>query len=365
MQEDFPMFVLSDLSFQHIVNEIQGYIQFHTLAFIIKLAITSLLIILARISSRTLQSILTQSLDGKEKQPVPSIFVQQLVRWFVWIIALLLIFSTWGIERLWQQNSGEFFVLLPELATKLGASLIIGLITLLFARLLQQTLFRRLSRSLLDKSLQSLIIKAVYAVVVGSGCLFILAIWNVQLFIPVTILGAMSLAITFAIQDLVKNLVAGIYLLVERPFRIGDRLNVAPFVGEVEDIHMRFTRLRTMDGQQVMIPNAIVFGSSVVNESAYKFKRQTVSIKISEDKIKEKNLQETILKICENTKGVQTKPLPSITLTSITDHTYEYQCRFWSTMKEVEATYAQLIENIHHIAPDANISVVSGTTSAG
>ncbi|MBI2863835.1 MAG: mechanosensitive ion channel family protein [Chloroflexi bacterium] len=78
-------------------------------------------------------------------------------------------------------------------------------------------------------------------------------------------LGLVGLAITVSFQDVLKNFVAGVYLLLERPFRIGDRVRVKDFTGVVEDVGLRTTSLRTGDGAQVIIPNATIFVEVVVN----------------------------------------------------------------------------------------------------
>ncbi|MHB8619288.1 MAG: mechanosensitive ion channel family protein [Chloroflexota bacterium] len=80
-----------------------------------------------------------------------------------------------------------------------------------------------------------------------------------------TFVGAVSLAIAFSIQDILKNLVAGLYLLVERPFVIGDAIKVRDFSGTVEDVQIRVTLLRTDNGQAVIVPNSVLFGEVVVN----------------------------------------------------------------------------------------------------
>ena len=65
-------------------------------------------------------------------------------------------------------------------------------------------------------------------------------------------------------QDVLKNVFAGIYLLIERPFRPGDTIKVRDFVGRVETVDLRTTTLRS-DGEIVYVPNAILFSEVLVN----------------------------------------------------------------------------------------------------
>ena len=95
----------------------------------------------------------------------------------------------------------------------------------------------------------------------------------------VTVLGVSTVAVGLAMQDMLKNLFAGVYLLLEQPFRIGDTIVVDNREGEVESIEVRTTILRMRDGTQALVPNAIVLATTVMNRTAYPTRR--VSIKIA------------------------------------------------------------------------------------
>src|SRR5438874_1709222 len=74
------------------------------------------------------------------------------------------------------------------------------------------------------------------------------------------IAGAVGLAFSLAIQDILKNFFSGVYLLLERPFRVGDTIRVKEQIGVVENIGVRTTQLRTTENVQVLVPNATGFG---------------------------------------------------------------------------------------------------------
>ena len=79
--------------------------------------------------------------------------------------------------------------------------------------------------------------------------------------------GAVGLAFSLAIQDILKNFFSGVYLLLERPFRVGDTIRVKEQIGVVENIGVRTTQLRTTENVQVLVPNATVFGEVVSNHT--------------------------------------------------------------------------------------------------
>lgn len=83
----------------------------------------------------------------------------------------------------------------------------------------------------------------------------------------VAILGTVGLAFGLALQDILKNFFSGVYLLLERPFRVGDTIKVKDQTGVVENVGVRTTQLRTTDNIQVLVPNATVFSEVVSNHT--------------------------------------------------------------------------------------------------
>jgi small conductance mechanosensitive channel len=122
----------------------------------------------------------------------------------------------------------------------------------------------RLARTT-NLNLAILIGRLTYLSALALGIIWIAYIFGIQLTGLLTFLGALSLAITFAVQDVLKNLVAGLYLLWERPFMIGDAIKVKDVSGAVEDIQVRTTVLRADNGQLIVVPNAVLFTEIVIN----------------------------------------------------------------------------------------------------
>jgi small conductance mechanosensitive channel len=79
----------------------------------------------------------------------------------------------------------------------------------------------------------------------------------------VRMLGIGSVAIGFAFQNILQNFLAGILLLLQEPFRIGDWITITGLEGQVEDIQTRATVIRTADGNRIVIPNAVLFTNPV------------------------------------------------------------------------------------------------------
>ena len=106
---------------------------------------------------------------------------------------------------------------------------------------------------------------SVIVLVVGATTL--LDTFGIPLSAVVTFVGVVGLAISLAMQDILKNFFAGLYLLFERPFRLGDIVAVKDQRGVVETIGIRTTTLRTDENAYVMIPNAVMFSEVVANRT--------------------------------------------------------------------------------------------------
>jgi small-conductance mechanosensitive channel len=80
----------------------------------------------------------------------------------------------------------------------------------------------------------------------------------------IKMLGIGSVAIGFAFQNILQNFLAGILLLLQEPFQLGDWISVTGLEGRVDDIQTRATLVSTQDGHRVVIPNAVLFTNPVV-----------------------------------------------------------------------------------------------------
>ncbi len=103
----------------------------------------------------------------------------------------------------------------------------------------------------------------------GGALLFIVfVIFNPPLNTLIAISASAGLAIGLGAQDLIKNIIAGVVILIDRPFRVGDMVDVAGHYGEVTAIGLRSTRIQTFDDSTVTLPNALVLGNAVSNSNA-------------------------------------------------------------------------------------------------
>ena len=143
-----------------------------------------------------------------------------------------------------------------------------------------------------------------------------------------TIAAAATLAIGFALQDVIKNFVAGVFIYTDKPFRIGDWIEWGDNSGIVEDISFRVTRVRTFDNELLTVPNAVLTGGVVKNPVAKKTLRLKFVFGIDyEDDIDKAT--DIIVEEAEQSDAILDEPAPSVRLTELADSYVGLQSRIW------------------------------------
>src|SRR5256712_4951710 len=133
---------------------------------------------------------------------------------------------------------------------------------------------RALARNRAQANVTILLGNIAQLLVFTIGVLVILAIYTQGAFGWIlTSFSVVGIVIGLSLQDILKNFFAGIWVLVERPFRIGDTIEVSGHTGVVEEIAFRTTQLRTMDGREVIVPNGSFMTESVVNLTRFPTRR--------------------------------------------------------------------------------------------
>ncbi|TKX74825.1 mechanosensitive ion channel family protein [Halorubrum sp. GN11_10-6_MGM] len=143
-----------------------------------------------------------------------------------------------------------------------------------------------------------------------------------------TIAAAATLAIGFALQDVIKNFVAGVFIYTDKPFRIGDWIEWNDNSGIVEDISFRVTRVRTFDNELLTVPNHTLTSDVVKNPVAKKTLRLKFVFGIDYEDDVEK-ASEIIVEEGEKSGAILEEPAPSVRLTELADSYVGLQSRIW------------------------------------
>ena len=231
-------------------------------------------------------------------------------------------------------------------AVKIIPALITGIIIILLTRYAAQFAVQLADkvglRTLKSKSLQSLLRKAanITTWIVGILLACVVAFPGLSLGDIIATLGLSSVAIGFAFQDIFKNFLSGILILIQRPFRIDDQIIIGDYEGTVEQIDIRTTKLRTYGGERVLMPNSEVYTSAIVVKTAYSKRRTDLAVGVDYNTSlpeAKQILQRTI----ERVEGVLNKPDPEIDLVGFGDSSIDFVVRYWTKPRQAQVRAAQ------------------------
>ena len=233
--------------------------------------------------------------------------------------------------------SNGFFLLLPNIV----GGLVFLLIAYFVGRLLERwvsKLFGRRERIDLGALLGSIVFGTVLLVAALIACAIIFP--SVQPANVLSTLGIGSVAIGFAFKDILQNLLAGLLLLINRPYRRGDQIKVKEFEGTVEHIESRATLIKTYDGRRVIIPNSDVYTSPVTVNTAFPTKRDSydVGIGYGDDVEGACRIFEDAVAACE---GVLDDPKPEALPWGLDSSYVTIRIRWWAKSLRTDQVHAR------------------------
>jgi len=157
------------------------------------------------------------------------------------------------------------------------------------------------------------------------------------------ILGAAGLAIGLALKDSLSNFAAGVMLVLFRPFSKGDFIEAGGTMGTVDEIHLVSTILTTPDNKQIIVPNSVMYGSSITNFSAKETRRvdMVIGVGYSDDlKVAASVLQ----KVCADNPKVLDTPETKIFINNLGESSVDFVVRPWVKSADYWTVLAEVLE---------------------
>jgi small conductance mechanosensitive channel len=220
---------------------------------------------------------------------------------------------------------------LPNL---IAASVILAL-AYLFYRVARYFILRTFKRSGVGKSVSIAIVKILRLIFMGTGLVVAADQMGIKVVTLISTLGVAGIAIGLAAQQTISNMIAGIIILVDRPFKEGDFVELDDVYGQVESITMRSTLLRTLDNTTVDLPNHKIIESKIVNHSKYPAVRVRIPFGIAYKEFIPK-AQEVILKIVEEMPKILKNPAPEVNVTNIGESSIDMELMVWISNPSIE-----------------------------
>ncbi|GHA24455.1 mechanosensitive ion channel protein MscS [Salinimicrobium marinum] len=145
----------------------------------------------------------------------------------------------------------------------------------------------------------------------------------------VAMIGAAGLAIGLALQGSLANFAGGVLIILLKPFRIGDWIEVNGISGSVKEISLFYTKLDTFGNQLAIIPNGELSNDNIVNYSGNPTRRDAITIGVSyESDIKK--AKQVLLNLLHEQEGILKDPAPAVVVTELADSSVNFSVRFWA-----------------------------------
>lgn len=252
---------------------------------------------------------------------------------------------------------------LAQFLIQLTKFVLIGAITLWVAQRVKGMSGRLLGRSRIAPNVIALSANGAFVLALLFGFSWLLAALGASWTAVFASLSVATVAISLSLQDVLKNFVAGVYLLLEQPFKIGDNLSVKGVAGRVEGIEIRTTILRTDEGQQVLIPNSIIFTEVLTNRSAYNLDR--VALRLANVVAPFAELNGLVGAALADFEAIVRTPAPKLTIQKVNGDIATLGVEYWH--RGEGAPLAAVLAKLKETFPEAEITVtfVDGMTVTG
>jgi len=237
-------------------------------------------------------------------------------------------------------------------------AIIAFVISLLLSGIAAQWVKKHTEKTIKDFETRQLLSRLARWSIIVSGTLVALDQVNFDVTGFLAGLGVAGLTVGFALQDIARNFVAGILLLIRQPFNIGDAVAVSGYTGTVMDITTRDTVIKTWDGEMVIISNTDVFNNPIINYTLLPLCRRTVRIGLGYGEDVEK-AKEIFIAAIQDIEGVLEDPAPTLLAEELGDSAMIIAARFWVNQNtdDVFAIHSNVIIALNKAAEKEGINL--------
>ena len=245
---------------------------------------------------------------------------------------------------------------LIDKAVDLGAALLIMLIGWWLAKRVVTLVDRALQRMQAEDILRGFVRNAVFAALMVVVVIAALQKFGVPTTSLLAMLGAAGLAIGLALKDSLSNIASGLMLIVQRPFKAGDSVQVAGVEGVVEQVRIFTTRMRTYQNELIVLPNSEITTKPIVNLTHKPVRRADIAVGIGYHERVDR-ARDVLLAVAKANPAVLRKPATEVLVTGLGESSVNLVLRAWIKTEAFVQTRSQLTEAVHREFTDAGINI--------
>ncbi|ASY74790.1 small-conductance mechanosensitive channel MscS [Pectobacterium polaris] len=257
-------------------------------------------------------------------------------------------------------QAGDWLVthqsLFLQYAVNIVAALVILIVGLVIARIVSGTINKLMINRSIDSTVADFLSALVRYGIIAFTLIAVLSRVGVQTASVIAVLGAAGLAIGLALQGSLANFAAGVLLVIFRPFRTGEWVDLGGVSGSVTQVQIFSTTLRTSDGKIIVVPNGKIIAGNIINSSREPDRRTEIIVGVAYDADIDmvKKLLGDIVAVDEriqHDKGV------TIRLNEMAASSLNFVVWVWTTNGDAQAVYWDLLESFKRVLDEHRIGI--------
>lgn len=242
------------------------------------------------------------------------------------------------------------FSALGELAMSVGMKIVYVIVLLIVGLKLIKFICKKFQNSRLYANMEASVAKFLVSAMKVALYLFLFISCALVLGVPaasfVAVLGSAGLAVGLALQGSLSNLAGSIMILLFKPFKVGDYIEVSGYAGTVDEINIFYTVINTVDNKRITLPNGSVSGSTIVDYSTNPKRRVDLTFGAAYGTDVEK-MKSIMLEAAKNHKLVLDDPEPVALFTAQSASSLDFVLRAWCNGSDYWTVHFDLLEQIH------------------
>ena len=253
------------------------------------------------------------------------------------------------LSRLWD-------LALPVI-TSLAGAVVIFILGIIAIRIIKKALKKGFAKNKkLDPTVKSFALSAIDIALKIVLLLSVVATLGIEVTSVIAIFGAASFAVGLALQGSLENFAGGVMLLIFKPFKVGDFIEVDSYKGTVHSMTIIATKLDTLDNKRVIIPNSQTSSSSLINYSTNPSRR--VEITVGVDYASDiKTVRNVILDVLSSNEKIYKEPAPIIGVVELADSSINFTVKVWVNNEDYYSTLIFMNEAIKEALDRNNIDI--------
>ena len=212
----------------------------------------------------------------------------------------------------------------------LMVAIIAVLLSLVVSQIIRSSLRNQVFKKMkIDEGLEYTLLRLIHFLILFIGIYIGLNTVNVPLGAILGLFAVIGVGIGFGLQNLTSNFISGIILLLERPVKVGDRLEISGVWGDVKHVNLRTTLIETPDGISVIVPNSKLLENEVIN---YSYGNPKIRLKVPVGIAYGSDCQkaaEVLVQVALDNKRVLSEPKPKAWFNEFGDSSLNFMLLFW------------------------------------